>query len=186
MDKSYLYIDGVMAGQTPNAVNVFPNIIKDFDTIIEIGTGRGAFTSWLEFNKSSKCKIISYDINSSRNQFKELKVDFRVQDCFSCTEDIKNIIVNGGKVLLLCDGGNKEKEFNTFAHFLKLGDVIMAHDYSESKNQYSELQKKLNWKTASETHLHNIQKTIDSLSLKPYYYENFKNVLWASFIRSEN
>lgn len=34
-----------------------------------------------------------------------------------------------GLSLILCDGGNKVKEFRTFAPFLKSGDIIAAHDF---------------------------------------------------------
>lgn len=36
-------------------------------------------------------------------------------------------------VYVFCDGGNKPKELFTFSRFLRIGDIISVHDYSDSQ-----------------------------------------------------
>ena len=38
-------------------------------------------------------------------------------------------IENGGKTLIIADGGDKAKEFNIYADHLKVGDHLMVHDW---------------------------------------------------------
>lgn len=181
-NNTYLLINNVIAGQTPKVIDVFYPLLKQFDLIIEIGSGRGAFSYWLHSNSK---KFVSYDIDSRRNMFTDKNIDFRVGDCFDkkILSDIQMLIESHKRILLLCDGGNKEKEFQTFAKFLKKDDVIMCHDYSDCDTYYKKLQKDINWKTRSESHYKNILNTINLYNLEAYEYESCKNVLWGSFIK---
>ena len=100
--------------QTKHIPKAFSIILKDFEQIIEIGTFTGAFTHWLSENKSDSCKIISYDINPDYLQVNNIKdTTLRVADCFDVDVigEIKSLINQPKKTLLLCDGGDKETEF---------------------------------------------------------------------------
>jgi hypothetical protein len=55
-------------------------------------------------------------------------------DIFNNKEKISNVMVKNKRVLLLCDNGNKIKEFNYFSNFLKPNDYIMSHDYFKFDN----------------------------------------------------
>lgn len=61
----------------------------------------------------------------------KLKKICNVYTCnvFDNLDLIRKCITDDGKTLVLCDGGNKIKEFNAFTSYLKSGDYIMAHDY---------------------------------------------------------
>jgi len=104
-------------------------------TIIELGTGLGGLTVclglWAYMNG---CKTFSFDIRHRHSNnaaiLRTLKVACVTANIFRRWRAIAGLM-GSGVVLLLCDGGDKVKEFNLFAQFLKPGDVIMAHDYSK-------------------------------------------------------
>jgi len=103
--------------------------------VIEIGTSKGGLSSLLsacvaqyggEFNTFDVHKDGDY------NQYPlHGNAQFHWMDCFEPEgfEFITSLIEEPGKCFLLCDGGNKPKEFNIFSNFLKVGDVISAHDW---------------------------------------------------------
>ena len=113
------------------------------------------------------------------------QIDFRRGNWFesSIVEEIKSLINLPGKTLVLCDGGNKEAEFDLFSQFLKTGDVIMLHDYSHSSEDYEQVMKNTGWKTPAESHFSNIQNAVTKYNLESYHYDMFKNALWGSFIK---
>ena len=172
----FLSIDGIQCGQTPTAIDVFSTIIEEFDTIIEIGSGRGGFTTWL-YNQNDN--IHSYDIKNWRGNVSIPENIFTIGNCFSLTvfRDIVFNIKKDGKTLILCDGGNKELEFNKFSKYLKSGDVIMLHDFANSSDEFSKHKKNLQWATGFESHIDNINTD----GLEKYHYELFNSVLWGSF-----
>jgi hypothetical protein len=180
----YLLINNVIAGQTPTAVEQFSKVLSEFNTIIEIGTGRGAFSYWIRNTMDKDTRFITYDITGDRYEFKNSDIDFRVGDCFS--ENVMNEIkqeieIPNRKVLLLCDGGYKEREFEIFSPSLKSGDVIMCHDYAETVTEFSKLMKTLNWPTKSESHY----QKLPLVGLQKWkFYNEFKNVLWGAFVKA--
>ena len=184
----WVTIDGIdyRTAQSKNVIKPFSMILKDFEQIIEIGTFTGAFTYWLSENKLESCEITSYDINSYNlliNSIKDTKL--QISDCFEpeTISEIKSLINRPKRTLLLCDGGDKETEFKLFARFLKSGDVVMLHDYSETSEEYEKIKKELDWPTVSESHYKNLERYLPELNLKPYLYDTFKQVLWGSFIK---
>ena len=172
--------------QTKHIPKAFSIILKDFEQIIEIGTFTGAFTYWLSENKSDSCKIISYDNNPDFLQVNNIKdTTLRVADCFDVDVigEIKSLISQPKKTLLLCDGGDKETEFKLFSRYLKTGDVVMLHDYEETPEEYEKIKTELDWPTISESHYKNLERYLPELKLRPYLYNEFKQVLWGSFIK---
>ena len=126
-------------------LHYFLNEIKP-KQILEIGTSIGGLTTYIDY----VCKIlnlnsefISYDI-LEHDWYQEMRdngIDVRVENVFY--DDYKNVkqevidfIKNDGTTLILCDGGNKIGEFNLLSDFMKSGDFIMAHDYSENETTF--------------------------------------------------
>ena len=113
--------------QHDNTFQVFEPFLKEvkFDRILEIGTGMGGLTEFL-------CKFSSvrtYDFIDRR----AIKAgEYFGMDIWSDTT-IPGFIQSPGRTLVLCDGGDKIREWNTFGPSLKLGDYIMAHDYAPNK-----------------------------------------------------
>jgi hypothetical protein len=183
--ERYFVVDGVIAAQTPKIVDVFSPILPLFKTIIEIGFHKGAFTLWLHKNKKEDTKLVAYDISFEPKEVNDETIDFRQGDCFDekIINEIKELIINGGKTLVLCDGGYKEREFNLYSQFLKQDDVIMCHDYAHNAEEFSSIISQINWNCAYESKYDNIEQAVKLNSLEPYEYDAFKNVLWGSFIK---
>lgn len=49
---------------------------------------------------------------------------------------VESFIKREGTTLILCDGGSKINEFNILSKYLKSGDIIMAHDYVDTKENF--------------------------------------------------
>lgn len=181
----YLIVDGLIAGQTLKIETPFLNIINEFDLIVEIGFHRGVLSQWLYTNKNPTTKLYCYDITISEKIINNENINFIIGDCFNekVINEIIELIKNSGKSLILCDGGNKNQEFNLYSEFLKPGDVIMCHDYSHNNGDFTQISTELNWPHPSESHYEGIESAINTFSLTPYYYDEFKDVLWGSFIK---
>lgn len=129
------------AQQRPEALPFFAGFFQEIhvDRIIEIGTSHGGLTMWLRV-VNHHAQIISYDIREKGqfNLIRERDVDIRIQDVFTspAQEELTREIQKPGRTLLLCDGGDKIREFNFFSAALKPGDIIMAHDYSRDADTY--------------------------------------------------
>lgn len=182
--EQFLVVDGVIAAQTVNIEIPFKEILPEFSTIIEIGFDRGGFSKWLNYNKKPDTKLVSYDI-SFNSKLVDDGIDFRLGDCFDPTviAEITQLINSSGKTLVLCDGGNKEKEFMLYSKHLKPNDVIMLHDYAHSDADYNDIKLQIGWKTGAESKYQNIKNAVHENNLSPYHYEKFKNVLWGAFFK---
>lgn len=109
---------------------------EKFDNVIEIGTADGGFAFFLSDQSDIHgFNFITYDIKATpkSDEYNARNIRAVVRDVFApeSVEEIKAVLATG-KTLILCDGGDKIKEFNHFSQFLKSGDFIMAHDYGPS------------------------------------------------------
>lgn len=117
-----------------------------FKVIIELGTDYGGLTNAIADNVvSNDALIYTFDINKDRfiNYWPE-KIIFNCMDIYSNFEYVIKLIKTK-RVLVLCDGGNKELEFNTLQSHMKPGDVIMAHDYFANKNEFEKSKQSGGW-----------------------------------------
>ena len=132
--------------------------------------------------------LVCYDIS---NEYllvpPKHNIDFRIGDCFSfdTANEIISLIRRPPKTLLLCDGGNKEKEFNFYCEFMKPGDIIMLHDYADSNENYQRIKARLNWPSPAESFYNNIRQRAEACGLKKYNYDEMKEVLWGAFVAFE-
>lgn len=105
-----------------------------FHSVIEIGTGHGALTLVLGlWGKKLDIPVMSLDIDDTmydKKMFQLLDIEFIKADEFS-QEAMDKVCAhfNAGPVLLVCDGGLKKWEFNTFAPLTPAGSVICTHDW---------------------------------------------------------
>lgn len=152
---------------------------EPFQRIIEIGTDYGGLTNLLADHAISQgIDIYTYDINPNRFVSHNDKIKFFNTDVFLIEDEIAELIGSKGKTLLLCDGGNKRKEFEVFHKYLKSGDVIMAHDYAPDDKTFKEkyLNKIWSWHEFKDEYA-------DFKNLKPYMQDVFANFAWC--IRSK-
>lgn len=176
------------AQQQSNAWEVFEKFLVEepFDLIIEVGTALGGFTEFLYDLKAKhdlKYRLISFDIDDPYRTHSKLinkGIDIKHVDVFEY--DIQNLIKTHSRVLLLCDGGDKPREFNTFSAFLKVGDIIMAHDYVPNFTIFGQefFNKKWNWLEIEDK---DIEECSIINSLTPYNFEAFADVSWVCKIK---
>lgn len=186
--SNLLKINEIHVGQTPKVVEYFTEILKEFQNIIEIGTHRGGFTLFLDSLKLPTSTLTTFELtreNIDKRILDNYNLNIEIGNCFESPtkEKIIKEITREGKTLLLCDGGNKNKEFNTFAQYLKQGDVIMLHDYSHSSEQWKKYTKLAKWNFSPESSLKEIKETIKKQALEEYRYEEFCSVFWGSFTK---
>lgn len=103
------------------------------DIVIEIGTQHGGLTCALRELTRVPFRLVTYDAfemfsAETIEDFKLLNIEYQNRDCFDghlhefiCKHTDK-------KFMILCDGGNKNKEFETFMSLMSANDIIMAHD----------------------------------------------------------
>jgi len=158
--------------QAPKIIGCFKEFFKDkqFDTIIEIGTAFGGLTMLL-VDLNPFAEIHTFDVT----EWMKYRIDGATKHIenvfFEGKEDIVRMILEEKKVLLICDGGDKPREFNVFAPYLKPGDFIMAHDYEENTCGW-------NW---IEIRKKDIEDTIKECNLIPHMSNVMGEVAWACF-----
>lgn len=185
-------INGHACQQHHNVYQVFYDFLEKEkpNKILEIGTSLGGFTAYINLvskDLNINSYIRSYDI-CDKPWFNELKnsgVDLRIENIFinnysDIDMDVKEMIIDNAKIIVLCDGGNKKGEFNIFAKYMKPGDIIMAHDYAPNTEYFEQYMRNKIW------NWHEIQDSdiIDSCEkygLKPYMREEFLSVAWCCF-----
>jgi hypothetical protein len=185
--SSYL---GYTAQQNPNAYEAFYKFIQNVKPkrILEIGTGLGGFSMFLKHvcdELQLDTTIVTYDVNS-RQEYKTLLdvgIDVRIENIFNAgyTQVYKQVldyIQGDGVTLVLCDGGYKIGEFNLLSDHIKVGDLIMAHDYApDSKFFADEVYKKLwNWHEIQDS---NIQESVNRNKLVAYNADEFVKAVWV-------
>ena len=175
---------GKSVAQAPMAFLIFPKFLEKerFDSIIEIGSGTGTLSLFLAFcchlNKSDFLTIDKKKISEEVcNSIKLLGGRFYQTDVYAnnCMELIKNEFNSKKRVLLLCDGAIKKRCINTFSQYLKVNDVIMGHDYFESK-QIFKAQK--HWRSC-ELIDSDIEKTCKDHNLEKLYEDVFNTIYWT-------
>lgn len=146
--------------------------------IVEIGSLNGGFTTAIGVHAwRIGCKVFSFDVCKAPNEdWKELSnflgIEFWQKDVFQYQIFVGHRIMLPGVTFLLCDGGNKAKEFNTFAMHLKSGDIIAAHDYCAGGDKcwpWSEIKKS------------DVAKTVKEQNLEPFMQEYFDEVGWLVY-----
>jgi hypothetical protein len=160
--------------------------LSKFDTIIEIGTYNGGLSTWLVDNKNQNTKFVTYDIDSSvTSPYLSKTIDNRLEDCFneSTFNDIIEMIQGNGKCLVLCDGGNKPKEFGEFSKYLKSGDHIMCHDYCKDNSNHQFATSFWQWPYHIDTFYKDIEEHIINNELEPYNHDAWQFFLWGSYIK---
>lgn len=157
--------------------------------IIELGTYLGGMT-YLLTDTFPNVDIITYDINSNfdldQARLDMPKVQFNICNLFDedRIEEIKKLVSSEGLTILLCDNGYKPKEFEIFSDALKVGDIIMAHDYAKNQEDFDEnvKDKIWNWWEIQDS---DIDPSCERNNLKPYMQEEFTRAAWVCKIKDQ-
>jgi hypothetical protein len=190
--ESRIDYKGFMAMQHKNTFAVFENFLKETkpSSILEIGTAEGGFIFGIRdiLNKIGleNTKIRTFDIyeNEKRNSLVNFNVELYLENIFDINynlikpELIIPFIQQSGTTLVFCDGGNKAKEFNVLSEYLKIGDIIMAHDYIDTRENYLNNFEGKIW-SAHEIGEPDIEKCCKTYNLIPFHQDLFQNIVWA-------
>ncbi len=194
VDDSLSAFRGHTAQQSHNAYQVFYDFIKEVrpNQILEIGTALGGFTEFLKIiidELGLSTTILSYDISERPwyNQLIEKGIDVRVENIFSddwntVKQEVIDYIKKDGVTIVLCDGGWKIGEFKVLSKYIKDGDFILAHDYSESKEIYeTEIKNKIwNWCEITED---DISSAVSENNLKSFNQDKFSKAVWVCKVK---
>jgi len=182
--------NGWGAQQNHNAFEVFYNFIRDVQPkrILEIGTSNGGFTQFLKYSCDRlglDTHILSLDVHEKSwyQGIIEMGVDLRIEDIFlngyqDIPQEYKDFIQGDGVTIVLCDGGDKIREFNLLSKFIKRGDYILGHDYAFNRQVFEEsiYLKIWNWHEMSES---DILTCCQENNLVDYNRQIFESVVWV-------
>lgn len=180
-----MYKKKYIAQQTKNAWELFEKFLlqEKFERIIEIGTGLGGLTSFInDFSKDNNIntEIITFDVIKEKQNLIDEGINSIRIDVFDTnhTKKLNEFFITNKKILILCDGEQKPREFIHFSRYLKSGDFIMAHDYSISLNHFNEnLNGKIwRWCQITEKDIENVSK---EYNLVKYEKINFEDAMWV-------
>lgn len=174
------------------AVDALAIMLEDYrpDAIIEIGCGYGGLSVLLSlYCCENGIPYYIYEINGSGIKYFDILKSLGqhidgggvfIGDVFSekYQEDIKKVIAERKRVLVLCDGGNKDREMETFSKFIKSGDIIAKHDYAASDEFFdNEIRGKYwDWRESS-------MPDCEALAIKPIYETLLKYGAWGAFVK---
>lgn len=186
---------GINCQQNPNVFKVFTQFFNKvhFDYVIEIGTSYGGFSLFLhEQSSKHNFKFITYDwfdfkggnwsnrTEPLKNKIGRIPFDMRNKNVFEdlTIKEISKILSNN-KCLLLCDGGDKIKEFNIYSDYLSVGSYIMAHDYAPNIKYYKNKieSKRWKWFEIQDSDIKNAMEKNNIVKTIPQ--EDFNKVVWV-------
>ena len=182
MDCFFVY-DGIIAAQTKDIDHLFDyNFLTAFDVIIEIGANRGGLTKYIAdtINGVPYMKFYSYEIDPSNLLIPSDYISPNKGEIFLQTwvgHIDKLLEQSKGKRLILCDGGNKEEEFNSIVPLLRSGDQIMLHDYTNGTNLVDFTRN--GWYSQPEALYANIEQTVIKYNLQELKHS--LKYLWGAF-----
>lgn len=194
---SHVAYDGLSIEQNPNVIYPLWELINKIKParVIEIGTFAGGLTliirDVLDYSELSNSDLITYDVNNPNFLMEKIgdkKIKVLVKNLFSEDyskfksneekEELSDYIIGDGCSLILCDGGSKKNEFNLISPLLKVGDVIMAHDYCYDNEIFQNeiFGKYWNWMEIENS---DIKQVSHDNFLEDFMGSEFKNVAWV-------
>lgn len=171
---------GIFTQQNKNFYPAFEKLFAEENIVrvIEIGTATGGFIRAVR--DLTNAEIITYDVIETKHKstLEENNISVNVQSVFEDYDTVEEYISRKGQTLVLCDGGNKIKEFEVFSRILKSGDIIMAHDYSRDENLYQAYIKNHVWRWC-EIQYKDIALPVAENNLEPVMTEEFQQAVWT-------
>jgi cephalosporin hydroxylase len=186
MDYSYF---GCSMQQNRYALPALSTLLKyaEPSRIIEFGTRFGGLAVFLGmYSKNHHIPFHTFDIENQvkyRDYFTFLGIHFHERDIFSpdTRRFISGLINQNGRTILLCDA-IKVKEFNYYADYLKVNDIILAHDYAQDKKDFDAIRQQRIWWCCEITYK-DIEETCRRNNLMPVFASLFRTAAWCCFIK---
>jgi len=183
---------GLLMGQNQHALVSFDKLFKCLEKqgapvarVIELGTSTGGMSIYLQlYCHVAGASFVTYDLLGKQPTYSELfdrlGIDYRQRDVLSesAIHEIRDLIRGDGISVLLCDNGDKSREFSAFASALKTGDIILAHDYAPDREYFDKHMRDRTWSSlyvvASE-----IATVCEEQGLAPYLEKDFLRAAWV-------
>lgn len=179
--------------QRPYAFTAFALLLEQIrpSQIFEVGTAGGGTIMCIREHLDSigleSTEIMSFEVREQKwyPKMRECGINVIIDNIFSKSyrkldkpDVAKNFIQKEGTTLVLCDGGSKINEFNLLSDFLKMGDIIMAHDYIDTRENFLQNYKDKiwNWREIGDEH---IDPPSERNGLTPFLKEVFDPAVWA-------
>jgi len=144
--------------------------------VAEIGTGFGGLTALI----ATFSDITTFDLKNPKYNFDSPcreDISFVKGDVFDeCHDAVVEALrgywdVREDVCWLLCDGGDKNREVETFAAFLKPGDVIAAHDFAPTNEWW-------NWNEIDEQRVEKVAREQNLVTIPELQYDR-KAAWWV-------
>jgi cephalosporin hydroxylase len=178
---------GVSAHQNEHVASVFRALFRTFKPVrvLEIGTAAGGLTlllsDLLDEAGCAKTPIWTVDpMPMPRPYLAAAMINYIEADAFepNLLGCLQGYVAEPGPTLVLCDGGDKRREFRTFAPHLKSGDIIMAHDYAPTMEYFQGVMFDQHWNWLEITEF-DVQPVSKAQKLIPHMQDEFQRVAWA-------
>jgi len=195
MEGHFIY-KNLIISQHPNIKKYFEKLIDENKPkqILEIGTADGGLTLMirdiLDEMGMSNTTLRTYDILNPINlKSQNREIEIFHQNLFTYPYDnlvdeniLQDYISRDGRTIVICDGGSKKNEFRLLSKFLKIDDIIMAHDYAPNEKYFNEnIKGKIwNWLEIEDS---DIDETCIKYNLHPLYENEFRDVVWVCKIK---
>jgi predicted O-methyltransferase YrrM len=179
---SSLHYRGVSAAQHLHVLQALDMLAEatrgdPFETLVEIGTHKGGFTRLLRDHPvSDRCKtIVSIDIERQTEDIED--VGLVTADVWA-SGLVHEHLQTGKRTALLCDGGDKIREVNTFASSMRPGDVILCHDYGKTRQGFDTSK----WPSCEITYA-DVAEVLERCGFQPWLEEPMARAMWGCFVR---
>lgn len=176
------------SSQSIHALDCFQFLFGHFapDRIVELGTGTGHFTCWLA-RTLPRTMIYTFD-NEVRLRWDPAlatppNVCRNVASIWDEQAAIASLIGEPGvRTLLLCDNGDKIREFRTFAPYVREGNVVMVHDYWPTRADFAKEAKGRLWNSCEIADA-DVAETLVNCGFVPFHSHRLRAAIWGCWIR---
>jgi hypothetical protein len=168
------------AKQHADTPQVFEAMLAEVrpEVIVELGSGNGIFSRWLAL--AANCPVHSFDMfNRWRDVPPPPNLHQHVEDVLSQRSELVLDCLAQGRAILLCDNGNKPKEVEMYVPFLKTGDVLVVHDFGESKQEFIATMLGKRWNCCECTYQH-IEHVVAN-GFERFHWQPMLSVAWGCF-----
>jgi hypothetical protein len=192
----HCHYHGLVTHQLPGVFDVFPGIVADLKParILEFGTAHGGFAIFLK-HCLRRCDlphvpVLSLDIKDYPGHIAARRegVDVRNMNVFAPDHGaidplVADFMGGPGPSLVLVDAQEKPKEFRAVAPHLKVGDVLMAHDYAPSADIFYERVRGKTWNWLEITDA-DVAACCEQHGLTPWRQDDLEPVVWKSVMKT--
>ena len=172
--------NGLRVKQIKGTLEVFDKFFEmyEFQNIIEIGTGNGAFSTYVvDSVKDKDTKFATCDIRRIKKRIHNYLVE-NGATVITCDVNKDNTLVDivksDGRCLILNDGALKLPQFVRFAKIMKPNDIMLTHDYYRKRES-----------AAGIITMDNVRKCINKNDLKVIHGDMFEDFIWLCVIKRE-